>query len=343
MKPKSPTQVTSLQDLADLAGVSRATVSRALSDSPLVNERTRERLQTLARKHRYRVNTKARDLRLQKTRVISVVFMLDKRSQQHMSDPFFLEMLGGIADRVAANDYDLLLAHAPITSVRDLADSRVVRQADGVIFIGQGEEHAALNTLAAEGHNIVVWGAPLADKRYPVIGSDNRGGCEAATEHLLRLGRRHIAFFGNTRTPENVARFEGYTHAHERAGLTVASDLVIDLPSDMPQAEAVVARLVGAGLRVDSVVCTSDVMAIATISAFTRLGLSVPDDVAVVGYDDIFLARYVAPPLTTVRQNIGLAGERLVDAALALIEGKPVEDALMPRELVVRSSCGAAL
>ena len=182
---KTPRKVTNLQELADLAGVSRATASRALNNNPVISEKTRKRLQALARKHGYSINQKARDFRLQRTSVIAVVFMLDIESEQHMSDPFFLDMLGGIADALAEHDYDLLLAHAPIKNVLDLMDSRVMRQSDGIIFVGQGKQHEQLNRLAQEDNRIVVWGYPVPDKNYVVVGGDNVGGGYAATKHLL--------------------------------------------------------------------------------------------------------------------------------------------------------------
>ncbi len=131
---KVKTRIT-MQELADIAGVTRGTVSRALSDSPRVNEKTKSRIRKLAKEHDYRVNQRARNFRLRRTGVISVVFMLNIKSEQHMSDPFFLEMLGGIADCLAEHDLDLFLSHAPIADILDLRDSRVFQNADGVIFI----------------------------------------------------------------------------------------------------------------------------------------------------------------------------------------------------------------
>jgi len=125
MKPTTR-KIANLQDLADVAGVSRATASRALNDNPLISAATRKKIQQLASKHGYSINQRARDFRLQKTSVISVVFMLDVRSRQHMSDPFFFEILGSIADCLAEHDYDLLLAHAPIEDVRGLQNLSLI-------------------------------------------------------------------------------------------------------------------------------------------------------------------------------------------------------------------------
>jgi DNA-binding LacI/PurR family transcriptional regulator len=334
--------VTSLQELADLAGVSRATASRALNDNPSISEKTRKKVKALARKHDFSVNRQARDFRLQRSSLISVVFMLDVKSDQHMSDPFFLEMLGGIADALADRDYDLLLAHGPVTNVLDLRSGRVFRQADGVIFIGQGEQHELLNKLTDERAPFVVWGSPVDGKRYPLVGSDNERGGYAAAKHLLDLGRRRIAFFGNTANPEIGARYTGYCAALAEFDLEPDPELTVDVPFDMPHAREVTSRLLQSTSHFDGVLCASDVMALAAISTFTELGLNVPKDIAVVGYDDIALASYSSPALTTVRQNIRWAGRVLVESVLGLINGDDVTDTTLQSELIVRQSSGAA-
>lgn len=334
--------MTNLQDLADLAGVSRATASRALNDSPLINEKTKKRVRALAARHNYSINRRARDLRLSRTSVISVVFMLDLRSRQHMSDPFFLDMLGGIADCLAEHDYDLLLSHAPISNLLDLRDSRVLSQSDGVIFIGQSEQHEQLNALAADNHRIVVWGYPMPDKKYVVVGGDNYSGGQQATEHLLKLGRRKIAFFGNTNNPENGARYDGYVAALKGHNISAAPNLQVDVPFEMIRAQAEVEAFVASGQPFDAVVCATDVVALATVSTLQQLGLRVPQDVAVVGYDDISLSAYCSPPLTTIQQNIHWAGRMLVESVLGLINGEEVTDTMLASKLLVRKSCGAA-
>ena len=333
-------KITSLQDLADLAGVSRATASRALNDNPVISARTRKKLQALASKHGYSINRQARDFRLRRTSVVSVVFMLDIKSEQHMSDPFFLDMLGGIADALADHDYDLLLAHAPVANVLDVKESRVMSQSDGVIFIGQGEQHEQLNELARNGNHMVVWGYPVADRNYVVVGGDNVGGGYKAAKHLLDLGRKRIAFFGNTNNPENAARHEGYLKALDEYGVSADPKLKIDVPFEMYRARDVIIDLLESNIDLDSVFCISDVMALAAMSTFQELGLRVPKDIAVVGYDDISLAAYSSPQLTTIRQNIRHAGRILVESVLGLINGEDVPDTMLASDLVIRRSCG---
>lgn len=341
MPARTPKKITSLQDLADLAGVSRATASRALNDNPIISAKTRKKLQALAAKHGYSINRRARDFRLQRSSVISVVFMLDIKSGQHMSDPFFLDMLGGIADALADHDYDLLLAHAPIVNVLDLSGSHIFQQSDGIIFIGQEEQHEQLNELAKREHHMVVWGYPVTGKKYVVVGGDNRGGGYKATKHLLELGRRRIGFFGNTTYPENAARHEGYLQALDEYGIKADPELKVDVPFEMHRAREVIIDMLESGVDLDSVVCISDVIALATLSTLQEHGLRVPQDIAVVGYDDINLAAYSSPPLTTVRQNIRHAGRILVESVLGLINGEDVPDTTLASELVVRKSSSA--
>ncbi|MEL0137653.1 MAG: LacI family DNA-binding transcriptional regulator [Halieaceae bacterium] len=338
MPEKSPGTISSLQDLADLAGVSRATASRALSDNPRISKKTRDRVQALARSHGYVVNRGARDLRLQRSSIISVVFMLDMRSKQHMSDQFFMEMLGSIADASSDRDYDLLLTHAPETGDMDAAVNNILQRSDGVIFVGQEKRHNQLNAIAESGHPIIVWGQRVPGKRYPVVGSDNFEGGRAVTLELLDKGRSRIAFFGGVDNPELASRFSGYQAALNERGLEFDPQLHFDVPFSLEQAEAAVARLLEQHSDFDAVVCMSDVMAMATVGALQGFGLRVPEDVAVTGYDNISLAAFVRPSLTTVSQSISMAGEALVDGLLRRMRGESVPDVTLPADLIVRDS-----
>ncbi len=330
-----------MQELADIAGVTRGTISRALSDSPRVNEKTKSRIRELAEKHNYQVNQRARNFRLQKTGVISVVFMLNIKSEQHMSDPFFLEMLGGIADCLAEHDLDLFLSHAPIANILELQDSRVFRNSDGVIFIGQGEQHSELNAIANSDTPMVVWGAEMPNQSYCRVGGDNAAGGYIATNHLLELGRRHIAFFGDVNLPEIALRFSGYKKALKEHGVKFDPRLQIEVPFEMERARDAIEELLGSRTKFDAAVCSSDVMALSAIATINESGLRVPADIAIVGYDDIGLARYSSPTLTTVRQNIRWAGRVLVESLLSLLNGQTVADTTLSSELIVRQSSGA--
>lgn len=340
MTQKKRKTAKTMQELADIAGVTRGTVSRALSDSPRVKEKTKARIRKLAEKHNYRVNQQARNFRLRRTGVISVVFMLDVRSEQHMSDPFFLEMLGGIADCLAEHDLDLFLAHAPVADVLELPDSRVFQNSDGIIFVGQGTQHDKLNVLAKSDTPIVVWGAPMPGQAYCQVGGDNVNGGYLATKHLLDNGRRNIAFFGDIKLPEIALRFSGYQKALQEYGIEFNASLQVDIPFEMQHAREALLKFRGNNRNFDAALCSSDVMALSVIATLNESGLEVPKDVAVVGYDDIGLASYGNPSLTTIRQNIRSAGRVLVKSLLKIIDGQQADNTTISSELVVRQSSG---
>lgn len=336
-----PPRLTKMQQLADLAGVSVSTVSRALAGNPLINVKTRDRIAALAAEHNYQINENARNFRLQRTNVIAVVLMLDVKSEQHISDMFFLEMLGAIADALSAQNYDLLLAHSPVDDVADIYISRVFRQSDGIIFIGQGNQHGKLNEIADLGNPMVVWGSNLTDRHYCTVGSDNVAGGYLATKHLLNLGRKNIVFMGDINMPEPRQRYEGYLQALKEKNIKADHSLQIDVPFEMSHASEAINQLLQQKISFDGAVCCSDLIALSAIAALTESGLSVPDDVAVVGYDDIALASYSSPSLTTVRQNIVQGGRVLVQKIMAQINGDKVADSVLKTELIVRRSSGA--
>lgn len=327
-----------MQRLADLAGVSRATVSRALNDSELVNEATRERIQALAREQGYVLNEAARNFRLGRSHIVGVVLMLDLASKQHVYDPFFLEMIGNIADALGERGYNTLLSHAPLGTADAMVRSRLYQQSDGLVIVGQGNRHREINRLAAEPLPLVVWGASLPGRRYTVVGSDNRQGGFLATQHLIEQGCRHIAFFGDKSLPEIGERHAGYCEALQASGMAPEASLERAVPFDAARASAVIDAFLAPRPALDGIVCSSDLIAMTAVSSLGKAGLRVPADVAVVGYDDIGLAERAAPPLTTISQDIRGGGRRLVECLVALIHGETVRDAIAPARLVVRES-----
>lgn len=330
-----------MADLARLAGVSEATVSRALAESPLVNPRTRERIKMLARKHNYVLNTRARNFRMKRTGTINAVIPVESELDQPISDPFFMELLGAVADALNARGHDLLLSRV---DVRGPEWPRIVHdpsRADGAIVIGQSDQHEVLNRLADEGLPFVVWGGRLPDQRYCTVGCDNVAAGELATAHLLAHGRRRIAFFGMREMPEVELRWRGHVRALADAGLAPDPALECRIRFTAAEAEKATADLLAGGAAPDAIFATSDLLAMAAIKALSGRGVRVPEDIAVVGFDDIRLARWYSPPLTTISQHIGQGGRLLVDILMARLAGKKVTPTMLVPELVVRASCGS--
>ncbi len=208
-----------MADIANMAGVSKATVSRALKDSPLINKETRERVQKIARDHNYSINTAAQNFRLKKTNTIAVLLLVDKEWGHEISNAFLMALLGCIADEASISGYDLLLA-TNLSGINDLHTYYIEgKRADGIIVIGQGRNDKRIDTLAQSNAPFIVWGAPMDNCSYPVVGSDNALGGYHATQLLIKNGRKSIAFMGDQRHPEVKARYSGYIRALEEAGI----------------------------------------------------------------------------------------------------------------------------
>ena len=327
-----------MADVARLAGVSVATVSRALNGSELISRETRERIEELARSLHYSINVSAQNLRLKQNRTVAVVIPYDRASRQHISDPFFLAMVGSLADALTERGFDMLLSRVDADSLDSVAAIINSGVAIGVIMIGQWRHHDQLNQLAAQRLPVVVWGTQIAQQLYCTVGGDNVAGGAMATRHLLDLGYRRIAFVGDPALPEVTHRHRGYVEAHAARKLRPDPKLLVAVPFDANEARAGITRLCERRADFDAVFACSDVMASAVMQALHLFGRPVPQQVAVVGYDDIEWASHSNPPLTTVRQPIGLAGVELVDALLRTIQGAVVPPRALPVELVVRSS-----
>ncbi|MEC5162466.1 MULTISPECIES: LacI family DNA-binding transcriptional regulator [unclassified Janthinobacterium] len=330
-----------MADIARLAGVSTSTVSRALSGSTLVNDETRTRILELARSLNYSINIGAQNLRMKQNRTVGVVVPYDSQTRQHLSDPFFLSMLGSLADALTEQGFDMLLSRVDAETLDTAAQPFDSGRVIGIILIGQWRHHEQLNQLAARRVPIVVWGAQLPRQLYCTIGSDNVAGGRLATDHLVARGRRRIAFFGDALLPEVAQRHRGYCEALAAAG--IEADPRLQVPASfLPQGGGeAVAELLRRGAPFDAVFACSDLLAMAAINALRQHGLRIPEDVAVVGYDDIELSSYFHPPLSTVRQPIRAAGRALVAALLALVDGAAGESRQLATELVVRATSAA--
>ena len=313
-----------------------ATASRALANSPRVATATRARIQALAIEHGFRLNHTASALRRQRTGAIGVVIPLGHETEQSLADPFFMGLIGPLADALAAAGYDLLLSRVipnRDTWLDDLVDSGRV---DGVIVIGQSDQIEAIERVSARYRPIVVWGARLAEAREVSVGTDNAAGGALAARHLIAAGRTRLVFVGNPAIPEFAARYAGFRAAVAgRAGVTEAA-LDVHLTTEASYRE--MAAFLAANPPPDGIFAASDVIAMSTIRAISEHGLRVPHDVAVIGYDDVGIARHTVPPLTTIRQDVARGAALLVELLLRRIAGEAAESVVMAPELVVRGS-----
>ena len=327
-----------MADIARLAGVSVSTVSRALAGSPLVNEATRLRVAELAKSLKYTINVGAQNLRLKQNRTIAVNVPYDPATRQHLSDPFFLSLIGSLADALTDRGYEMLLSRVDADRLDLAAQSFETGRAAGIVLVGQWHHHDQLNEMAVRGVPFVVWGGQLPGQLYATVGSDNLQGGRLATAHLIAQGARRVAFFGDPELPEVNLRHQGYLLALKDAGHKVDARLTRPAPFVREAIEQEVERLCAEGPRFDSVFAASDLMAMTVISTLRRLGREVPAEVRVAGYDDIELAQHFHPPLTTVRKPIAEAGQALIEQLLSQMGGARAQPILLPTTLEVRES-----
>jgi DNA-binding LacI/PurR family transcriptional regulator len=330
--------VRTISDIARLTGVSKSTVSRALNDSPLIGDETKERVRAVARAHKFSMNASARRLSLQQSRVIGLM------THPHTSDLsttaiFMLEVMSGISSGLRAHGYDLLLIHAGKDDA-DWADGYLeTGRVDGFIVLSTSCTPKQVENLVRLKAPFIMWGRAAGSRRLCSVSGDSFAGGKLATEHLLRIRRKRIAFLGGPASEVEVAdRYGGYEEALGEAGIAVDPALVDYGDYTARSGQAVMRSLLERSPDLDAVFVNSDLMAIAAMDAIRERGRVVPDDVAVVGYDDVSLARYSNPPLTTIRQNGPLAGRLLAENLLQYIQKGVVTNVTIPAELVVRRS-----
>lgn len=336
MTQHSTSPVRSITDLARIAGVSVSTVSRALTSKGALNKETRRRIQELAAEHGFQLNIAAQNLRLGRTGAIAVLLPLGHERGQHLSDPFFMAMLGFLADELTERGYDLLLSRV-LPDGDDWLDNFIRSgRVDGVIIIGQSDQNVVIDRTADRYGPLVIWGAYSPANRYLSVGTDNQAGGALAARHLLERGRNSFAFFGNVEVPEFAARYEGFLAAlPEQARQSV--DLVIAhvTPEESHKAAA---EYFSAGHRPDGIFAGSDVTAMSIIAAAVEHGIDVPGALSVVGFDDVPMARLSNPPLTTIRQDIQQGAALLVDLLYRRLTDDDALSVQIAPELVIRES-----
>jgi DNA-binding LacI/PurR family transcriptional regulator len=332
---------TRLEDLAQMAGVSISTASRALNDSPAVNAQTKHQIWKLAREHSYPFRGHMPTGPTTAAATLSIVIPRPQGRGTELADPFVLELLAGVGEAARARGCDFIVSHVTPAGFPELMALMETNRASGVIFLGQSTLHSAFNKLAETQTRFAVWGAELPKQAYCSIGSDNPLGGRRATLHLARLGRKRIVFLGDIDAPEALQRRQGYLAALAESGLNADPRLAVLAHFGIEAAEASVDALIMRRVKFDGIVAASDLIALGAIRALLRAGLSVPRDVAVVGFDDVQFARYSKPALTTIRQDTGLAGRLLVSKLLNSASEGELRSERLPTDLVVRESCGA--
>ncbi|HEX2756719.1 MAG TPA: LacI family DNA-binding transcriptional regulator [Candidatus Limnocylindrales bacterium] len=335
-----------LEEVARLAGVSRATVSRVVNGSPRVSGDVRRSVETAVEKLGYVPNRAARSLVTRRSGSIAVV--ITEPTGRLFSDPFFPRLLRGISTTVAARDVQVvLLMPETIGDSQRTADYLVAGHVDGAILVSlHGDDPLPGRIIDARIATVVV-GRPLRNRGVSYVDVDNRGGARNAVEDLIAGGRRVIASIGG---PADMMasqdRLHGYRDALVAAGL--GADPTLEAAADFTQdgGAAAMRQLLAARPDLDAVFAASDLMAAGAMSVLDAAGRRVPEDVAIVGYDDSPVAATARPPLTSVRQPIEEMGQESARLLLELVEDadRAPRRVILTTELIRRaSSAGRAM
>jgi len=338
--------VVTIKDLAKAAGVSITTVSRALNGYDDVSEKTRARIKRLADELSYRPNAVARSLVSKKTHTIGVILSEMKRSGA--KDAFAFELLCGINDRASQLNYDILLFSTDPNKQRNKSYSDLCRErnVDGAILSGLRVTDPYLEEVVNQSQfPCVLIDIPLSGERVGHVTTDNIEGAKTAVNHLIQLGHRHIAMInGHQEAAVSKERFSGYMLALQEANIKYDPALVYNGEFSEEGGNETMELILRDHPEVTAIFSASDLMALGAMKTLEQKGVKSPETISIVGYDDITIANYCSPKLTTIRQEKYELGYQAAQLVIDMLEGRKVKHKIvLPTELIVRESTASLL
>jgi len=345
---KQPKKHVTLADIAAQASVTPMTVSRVMNRSGYVHAETRERVMRVAREMNYRRNGLARGLKRQRTETIGMVI-------GDIANPFAAELSRGVREVLEPRGYTLFICISEHTAKEDVQafDSLADHRADGIIVATRASKsgNERLEELVNSGVPVSLIGREFHHAHADIVSADNLKGGYEATNHLIKLGHKRIGFIGVSLTQGlRLKRFQGYLEAMKDNGLPVEDQLIVggrEAVGPMPgySTEEMgydgMIKLLELQERPTAVFARNDFTAMGALNAIKRAGLRIPEDIAIVGYDDIPLASHTSPALTTVRQPTREQGRAAAEFLLRRVEGEreqPRAERTFQCELVIRES-----
>lgn len=335
--------MTTIKDVARMAGVSVTTVSRALNGHDDVNPETRRRIQEVAEKLGYSPNIAARTLVSKKSRTLGL--LLSALTRNSVKDNIVFEMLCGMNDRAAELDYDLVLFNTTPQKQRQKSYKALCKErgVDGVIMMGMRLDDPYLEEMLHAAIPCVLIDIPIERKKnIGYVMTDNVQGALEAVEHLIGLGHRHIGMInGHAQAAVSIQRLDGYRQALDQHGIPFDERYVADGAFSEDGGKDAAYRLLTAHPELTAIFCASDLMALGALQAIRSLGRRVPEDISIIGFDNIVASQYCTPGLTTVNQDKYLMGYTAAATLIDMLEGRQVQRCRkMPAELIVRASTG---
>lgn len=342
---RSDRHAVTLADVGQLAGVSPSTVSRVVSNRTAVSPEVREVVERAIVRLGYVPNRAARSLATSRSGAIGV--LIYEPYDQWSSDPFIPPMLFGISEGLAQTDVQIVLMMAASRRDEERAQRYLQNShLDGVILVGSHSGDSALDQIVRLGVPIVFNGRPALDIDVDYVDADHRSGSRTAVSHLAATGCRRIAtIHGPLDMPSSRDKLEGYQDALIAGGLPFDAALVAPGNYNPTLAAEAIRTLLAEHPDIDGVFVASDMMAAAVVDVILEAGLRIPDDIAVVGYDDTPVAVAIRPKLTTVRQPIEAMGRAMVQLLLRRVDhpDEPTSRVIFTTELIIRDSSGVPI
>lgn len=331
--------IVTMRDVAERAGVSVTTVSHVINETRPVSDELRDRVRSAMDQLGYRPNRLARSLRQGRTYTIGMIV-------PDSANPFFAEMARHVEDATFSHGYSLILCNSDgdLDKERFYVRRLAEKQVDGILFIAAGGGGDHIEPLLKRRIPVVLVDRILPHVAVDAVLTDNRGGGCIATQHLLDLGHRRIACIaGPSDVTPSGERVAGYRQALQDAGAAVDEGLIVRGGFDYESGYRAAGQLLSRSPRPSAIFACNDLMAVGAISAAVRMGLRVPDDVSIMGFDDVRLASFTVPLLTTVRQPKQEMGVLAATLLLARIEDPdlPPQRHLLETSLIVRQTTAA--
>jgi LacI family transcriptional regulator len=328
--------MTTIREVAESAGVSYATVSHVINNTRVVSQETRNRVLAAMTKLNYRPNALARSLRQGRTNTMGLVL-------PDSANPFFAEISRSIEDEAFKKGYSVILCNTELDTQRELfyVDVLSKKQVDGIIFVAAGDQADSLDFLLRENMPVVMIDRDIPNVEVDAVLTDNQLGGFLATRHLIEIGHKHIACIaGPSSITPSAERIIGYRRALEQAGLPYDETLILRGDYHAQSGMEIAHSILKLEPRPTAIFAMNDLMALGALRAAAEAGYSVPKDLAVVGYDDLELAHFTNPPLTTIAQPKKQIGARAIDLLVERIAHKdrPPSRLVLPPELIVRRS-----
>jgi LacI family transcriptional regulator len=326
-----------IKEIARLANVDHSTVSRALRNSPVVRPATIERIKKIARDYHYVPNEIARSLKTQKTKIIGLIV-------SDIKNPFFTEIISATESFLTRNSYNIILCNTNYNVQEEQKFINILfsRSVDGIIWSPTSLEHLHLDFFNRYKLPCVLLDIKVNNLATNSVFVDQEQGAFSAIRHLVQKGHRKMAFLAGPATLSSSEQaIAGFLKAHKTYRVPVDKDLILRIPQNYDAAYSATLKLLKKNKDITAIFSLTDFMCIGIYRALQEMGLKIPDDMAVVGYDDLTLTRFLQPSLTTVRQPNSEIGRKAAELILGNIrEGarwKPQTVTLQP-ELIVRES-----